>query len=314
MESRKNIFGIHADWQAITLCVIAASTFWFFNAMNDDHTADVSYPVEFLYDTEKLIPVETVPEKVRFNATGFGWNLLRKSLRINRNPVYINIDELSSYNYITATELLPVIKSQLDDIKVNYLVDDTINLKFDHLVERTFNLKLDSSAISLTPGYKIVSPIKLQPAKVTLRGPGSLINSMKDSFFVKIPERNIDSDYEEEINLEFELPEYISFEPEEVEVEFEVQEFTQESLTLYPELKNFPKDSSYLPEQETIILTVLIKPSDVEKLKKQKIKTVLDLDSLNPDDSTIFVNVLDTPNFIKEYFITPSSIKVERKF
>jgi len=312
VESRGSILGIHADWQAITLCVLAASTFWFFNAMNNDHTADVSYPVEFLYNKEKYIPVKPLPEKVQFNATGFGWNLLRKTLKINRKPVLISLDDVGSFRYITAQQLLPVLKSQLDDIKINYLLQDTVYFKFDALVERSFSIHVDSNSVALSPGYKITSPVRITPNTFQVQGPGSVVKAMKDSFYIQLPEKDIDKNYHDNVDLELDLPNLVTTATRNVEIAFSVEKFIQESVEVPLIPKNFPADSSVVPIDKKVFITALVKPTDLNFFQKDSFSVVLDYEKLNTEDSTIIPILQKKHPYIKEFFITPPTVKVER--
>lgn len=307
MEAKGNIFGINADWQAIILCLIAASTFWFFNAMNGDHTADVSYPVEFIYNEEEIVPVQPLPEKIQFNASGFGWNLLRKTIKLNRKPVVIRLDNFTSTSFIAASELLPIVKGQLDDIKVNYLLHDTVPLQFERVIIKSFKLRVDSSSISLVPGNQIVSKMKIEPRLIHISGPASIVNTLKDSFYIQIPERNIESNYSEEINLDFELPAQLEYEPGEVNVQFDVASFTQETISVNPNLKGFPAGVS-VDSKDKIKLTVLIKPEDIEKLKNTQLDVWIQYANMNPVDSTFSIQLKNKPSYIREYFFTPSVV------
>lgn len=310
MVTKGSIFGLHPDWQAITLCVVAASIFWFFNAMNEDHTADVSYPVEFTYDQEKYIPVEPLPEKIRFNATGFGWNLLRKTLRLNRPPVEIHLERPDKESSLTAGQILPALKTQLEDIKINFLLEDSVPIYFDQVAEKSFRLRIDTLSISLAKGYRITGPVKIEPERIYLRGPKNTLKAISDSFYVTIPETDISSSYNELISLNYPLPPLVSMEPDEVKVEFPVEKFIMEPVTVVPELRNFPQDSSLLPEQPNLILTVLIKPENLEKARQEDWKVSLNLLRINPKDSTIIPKLVDKPGFVREYFFTPEKMPV----
>lgn len=306
MEARRSIFGINADWQAIALCLVAAGTFWFFNSMNEDHTADVSYPVKFVYDQDVIVPVEPLPTRVLLNASGFGWNLLRRTLKINRKPILIKVSNLPSDKYIAASELLPIVKSQLDDIKINYLLKDTIFLRFDKIIEKPFPLKIDSSSISLLPGYEIVSDIEIEPEFVKVTGPSGIISDLKDSFYVRIPERNIEAPYDASVNLAFELPNQTSFMPKEAKVRFDVAPFIQETVGVIPVFKGFREKEVVMDDR--VKLTVLIRPEDIERLKNEELEVMLDRKDLDLSDSTLPLKLIRKPDYIREYFFTPSKV------
>lgn len=307
------MLGLRADWKAISLCLLAASTFWFFNAMNDDHTADISYPIEFIYDQEKYVPVEELPEKVRLNASGYGWNLLRKTLKLNRTPVTVDLQELNSTKFVTAGELLPILKTQLDDIRVNYVLQDTLYLTFDKVITREFPVRIDTSGLNLAEDHRVTSKISVEPKTVKVTGPSSYVKGLsKDSFYVKVPEETIDSDFNEEIEAEFNLAPLARVEPDEVTVSFKVERFEQEALEVEALLKNFPPDSSVMPETKKIEVVFLVKEQDIPQLRQNTPEVILDLKRIQ-SDSTIKPVLRRKPGFVKEYYFEPSSVRVIRQ-
>jgi hypothetical protein len=110
------------------MCLMAATTFWFLNALNKDYSTRLSYPIEFDYDDSTYISISTLPKKVRLNVSGYGWNLLKKSLQVNANPLNYRVANPLQARYITGSNLLQPITEQLRDIRVNYVVEDTIFL------------------------------------------------------------------------------------------------------------------------------------------------------------------------------------------
>ena len=71
--------GIKENWKVILLSIIGAATFWFFNALNKNYDARISYPLSFSFDRDSVIVVEPLAEEVKIDVTSGGWNLLRKT-------------------------------------------------------------------------------------------------------------------------------------------------------------------------------------------------------------------------------------------
>ncbi|MDX5346375.1 MAG: hypothetical protein LPK19_03930, partial [Hymenobacteraceae bacterium] len=86
---------------------MAATTFWLLNALNKSYTTKVSYPIRFVYNEQKLIPVQPLPEEVYINVTGKGWKLLRKSLMVDVKPAELYLRNLPYAKYIAGPALRP---------------------------------------------------------------------------------------------------------------------------------------------------------------------------------------------------------------
>ena len=76
------------------LCVFTATIFWFFNALNKTYTTNINFPLAFDYDSENFIPVEGLPQTVRLNVTGNGWELFKRSTGVKQDPLEIPLEGL----------------------------------------------------------------------------------------------------------------------------------------------------------------------------------------------------------------------------
>src|SRR5215216_6687499 len=81
------------NWKAVALCIFAATVFWFFNALNKNYTTNINLPLVFDYDRENFMAVRPLPEAVRFNVTGLGWNLFRRSAGLKIPPLVVPLPQ-----------------------------------------------------------------------------------------------------------------------------------------------------------------------------------------------------------------------------
>src|SRR5690348_17618570 len=80
------------NWKAVVLCVFAATVFWFFNALNKNYTANITFPLGFKYREDGYIPVRPLPDTIKVNFTSNGWNLFRRSIGIKVEPLFIPLE------------------------------------------------------------------------------------------------------------------------------------------------------------------------------------------------------------------------------
>jgi hypothetical protein len=209
------------DLKVVIYCIIAAMVFWFFNAMNRDHTANISYPIKFEYKDSSLILVNPLPKKINLHVTGYGWNLLRKTFWFNIEPVVYKLEDPLRTKVITARNLLPVVTEQLNGVKVNYLLKDTFWINFERKTIKEQLVYVDTSKVSLAEGLEIKSPVIVNPPKILVEGPQSLIEKLSDTLFLSIPQNEIDEDYDAEVKI-FEVSNLINIDRKKVQVLFKV--------------------------------------------------------------------------------------------
>ncbi|HEY8400741.1 MAG TPA: hypothetical protein VIK89_05735 [Cytophagaceae bacterium] len=309
-KNSKQTSGIRRDWQTIALCLLAAATFWFFNAMNEDYTANISYPMEIVYDRNQVIPINELPSEVTFNATGFGWDLLKKSLMIGSKPIYLKPANIQDRGYITSSELLPVLASQIEDVRVNYIIQDTLHFAFEPLRSKKVRVVIDSAKISLAPNYKLTTPVIINPDSIMFIGPASMIDSLSDSLLVPLKQKDIKGVFEEEIKLDLVLKPELKVNTNSLKVRFDAYPFVQQSQILKLRKKNFPDDTSIVVLDSTVILTYFIQEGNKARVMPEEFKAVLDYRELDKRDYTIKPKLSRMPGGIRDYYFTPSAIKI----
>jgi hypothetical protein len=47
-----------SDIKVVVMCLLAATTFWFLNALNKDYSTRITYPVRFEYDDSVYVPYQ----------------------------------------------------------------------------------------------------------------------------------------------------------------------------------------------------------------------------------------------------------------
>ncbi|MFN8354665.1 MAG: hypothetical protein U0Y10_09475 [Spirosomataceae bacterium] len=211
------------DFKTMVLCLLAAMMFWLMNALNKDgYTTKLSYPLQVSYNDSLFIPTSPLPKQVQVNISGKGWSLLRKSLSFSVNPVVYQVTQPLRAKFINTSSLTDLMSEQVRDVKVNYVVADTLDLEFDRKVVKKIRLQIDSTSINLRRPFVISSVINVNPQLVVFEGPESLLKSFKDTLLVRVPERRIDTDYDSKIALEYLHDPSISTSVEKVQVSFEV--------------------------------------------------------------------------------------------
>jgi hypothetical protein len=216
-------------FRVILLCLAAATTFWFLNAMNKQHTATLNYPVEFLYNKEQYVEVEELPTEVVINVNGLGWNLLRNNLGIKTSPLLIPLENPSEIKQLSAITIPSLISDQISEYQLNYVLTDTLYINLDERDSRTFYLRVDSLSLPVREGFRISSPIRIAPDSVIFFGPKRYLASLPDSVYLPLNEDRIDGTFNENISVP--TPEKVtSVSPPIVQVGFNVDEFTDEEI------------------------------------------------------------------------------------
>lgn len=186
-------------------CVLAASLFWLLNALNKEgYSLNVNYPIRFLYNDSLYLPTSALPKTVMVNVSGSGWNLLGHSWIPFRTPSvdYVVRNPLRESLINTAT-MATSLGEQAKNLRINYVVADTLELRFEPRMVRIVQLMPDSAQISraLAPRFVVASLINIRPRTITIEGPRRLVQGISDTLIIRIPGKRIADNYDEEIQV-----------------------------------------------------------------------------------------------------------------
>jgi hypothetical protein len=212
----------------ILLCTAAATTFWFLNALNKEHTATLNYPLVFLYDEQAYIAVEEPPESVLINVNSNGWNLLKNSLGIKVSPLRIALNNPRDQKKIAASIIPSLITDQLSDFQLNYVLTDTLRIDLDRRVSKYVMLDADTAAIVLEPMRKRTSGIRISPDSMRVEGPQRFVDAIGDTVLLELSSEPVGASFRETLDIP-ELNESLSLGIDEAEVSFDVISLIEQS-------------------------------------------------------------------------------------
>lgn len=211
--------------RTLIFCFLAATVFWLMNALNKNgHTTTVSYPIEFLYDDTKYIPLNTLPKQIRVNISSTGWDLLKDNFAFDTSPILYRIDNPLAIKQINTTSLQELIAAKLIRGKLNFVESDTLELSFDKKIIKKVPIKVDSSGIDLEKNFVVASPINIIPNLLILEGPESLLKSFPNEIKIQISAKNLATNFDEKLPIGVLENTLIKTNVNKVKVSFEVAE------------------------------------------------------------------------------------------
>lgn len=298
------------NWKVVLLSIIGATTFWFFNALNKDYDARISYPIEFQFDRDSVVIMQPLPTTLSIDVSSGGWNLLRKTFWFNVTPIQIVLENPTEIGFYTRNSLMPIVSDQLDELKINYLATDTIYINIERKRQKKVALFIDSLGIDLAENHRITSPISLVPDSVILVGPQSFYDTLGTSHQVWIESRGISSNFNREIDVKLRGGRLTSSIPDQVRIQFQVDKFERRSIQIPIEKENFPEDSSVVLSTDFVQIFYTIQQSKEEDYSTRDFAITADLHMLDRADSTVLAILVYQPEEAMDIDVIPENIKV----
>jgi hypothetical protein len=292
-----NLFQFNrTNWKAALLCLIAATVFWTFNALNKEYTSNIKFPLRFEYDLEKASPLEELPTQLSLNVSGNGWQLVSQAVGYKLPVLTIPLEKPLEVKKLVGSTLLPLLADQLGKLHVNFVLTDTLYLHLDQNDKRRLKLFADSKGISYEEGYGRTSPIVILPDSILLQGPKSLLHRLPDSLLVSLPEKKLNSNYRRKIPIVFSGSEMINSNSEEAEVIFEVNEVMLLQLRSTLKIRNLQKGSR-LEMQDSLQISIQVPKSKEEDFKNVLPTLALDLKKMKKGEHILKPLVEGIPSY-----------------
>ena len=303
-----------SNLKVVSLCVLAATTFWILNALNkDDYTTIVEQPIEFYYDREQYMAVGELPTDLRIEINGNGWDLLRKYFNLNVIPFPIRLEDPSAQGYILSSSLQRALAEQTAPTQLAAILEDTIKLSIDKIVEGELKVVLDTATNPLAENFRLLSAVKIEPNEVTVRGPSSIIEKMDGQIFFGLGQQTISSNYSDSVSLTIpeEYRRFLVLEEKNVFVEFEVVEYLEGQKKLPIRTLNFPSTVELASSDTIVVMEYLVDEREVEALQGLKLEAILNYNNRSLEDSTVDVRLNAMPEYIDSVTFIPESFKLK---
>lgn len=303
-----------ANLKVAALCFLAAATFWVLNALNkDNYTTIVDYPIEIIFDKEEFMPVEKLPDRIKVEINGNGWDLLRKYFKINEAPFLIEINNPSTKDYLLTSELKRNFAESINPTILVSIVTDTLKFKVDKIVTRKIKILPDTTVNSLAKNYRLASKISIDPEIVNIKGPTSILQKLEGVLKVPLEEEKINKDFNKIILLKApaEFEDFLSLEEESVHITFDITQMLEGNKRLKVKTTNFPKNVSLQEDISTIIMSYLIDERKVSELNNYEFEALINYNVRNKEDSTVRVQVSPKPSFLENIQFEPDNLKLK---
>ena len=296
------------------VCLFIASSLWFLNALSEDYTTTITYPVKYINPPSNQFLSNQPPSQIDLIVYAHGFTLLRNKLNFSFSPIILNLTNItqniepSSNGFrINTNNFIREISYQVSsEITINNIQPEVFYVVLDSLKTKLIPLKTDLE-LSFKPQFNLKKPVILSPEQVEITGPAAVLDTI---FFLNTEKKNIDKlDAEISLTLEIIHPENTTIIPEKTEVEIQVEKFTEKELVIPIRIKNNSDTFNIKLFPSEIKLAVLVGLSEFEEIDASKFEVFIDYNNIKPEVKNLEVIVQSTIPNIKVLRITPANVE-----
>lgn len=300
-----------------------ATIFWFLNALGEEYTTTVNYPVRYINLPQNKVLTNKLPEQFALKVNAYGFDLIRYKLSsaFLSNPFDVGLytnnrlknNTLQNYSLATSQIVNRFEKDLSSSIKLISIFPDTILFEFSPIVEKKVPIKSMVSS-SFEQQYMLDEAISLEIDSVVVKGPSSKLDSID---FVETEElilKDLNKTVKRNVNLK--QIEGIEFSQRKIEITVPVEQFTEEKMSIPVKVSNLP-DSILLrlfPGDVKVSYFVGFKKHD--KVSVDLFDIRVDYNQTSEDGSNkLKIELLRNPGFVTNVRYYPQEVTylIEKK-
>lgn len=251
--------------------------FWFFNALNKNYSTNLNFPVTFDYDEERYLAVSALPGSIRMNVTGSGWDLFRRSTGFKVPPLVVPLEKPAEVRKIVGTTLPAVFAGQLERLKINFIITDTVHLQLEEKEQKKFHVSADSVGRYLHPDYGLADNPEVEPDTIWLEGPKGLISGLPATLQLALPQTNLRKNFNEEIDPLFAGNTLITQHPQKLRVKLTIEKLEEVERQVKLILVNVPSRWKQGGVTNEITCTYRLPASLAKQSQADSLRAVIDL-------------------------------------
>ncbi len=245
---------IVANYQVKIFMLVFAVFIWLYVSSQD--TYEYVYPVRIVpVNVRKgYLVVNDYPKQAQVKFRGKGRSLL--ALRGADKQIPLN---LSRFRRLAIFRLRPEmvrIPSGLSVEVLQIISPDTVIFKLERRLEREVPV-ISALNIQLDPGYTIVGGIQLNPRKVTVSGPGSVVDTLKSLRTKPLFFSHVNSDLKGRVRVEVPENKHLKVSPQSISYFVNVQQLGEKVIHDIPvNLIHAPRRKKLRVIPSTISVTI----------------------------------------------------------
>lgn len=298
------------DLKIVALSILGATIIWVLSALNKTYTSVIKCPIVLDYNPDKTILVKPPPDFVEANVTGVGWDLLKQSISFNREPLEITLDNPVETKQIAGYAIQPLLSQHLGSLNLNFIITDSVTFNIQPKTTRKMDLKVNTAAVNLENLYEIIGPIVLIPDTAWLTGPKSMLDTLKDTLYLKVPFEDLNEDVNQLIPTNPFDRNLVSADPIEIQIIFDVSRMINYEQSFKIELVNFPADSSVTISPDQVGLSFKIQEEFLDIFPEKDFMIIADFNNINKKDSTVSIELIETPFYVEDVKMDTTQVKV----
>jgi len=289
------------------LFVFVSFTFWLSTKLSNIYTLEQSFTLLLTEVPEGIIPSDT-SRKIKASVTASGFEILL--YRLFDKSVTISLQEAdfsSTLGRVSLRNQQFSIEQQLfDNTRLNQIYPENLNIVYSRLDEKRVAV-VPQTQIQLRAGYLSDFPIQSKPDSILVRGPKSILDTLKGVSSMFFEATDVYEGISQEVGLKS-IPE-LQFAQENVQLLMPVSRYSEKEFVLQVEVINLPLGVRVKLFPPTAKFRATLPMALLNTVKESDFRLVVDCENLQDQESkSLKLNLLKQPPGLKQLIWEPEEV------
>ncbi len=297
--------------------LIISTILWFFNALNKDYSTVLNFPVTFINMPENKVNTNNLPSKLAIKINADGFNILSHKFSSNFIPLKIDFNSLklkqlrptdsSNLYFLTNNNISQNLQSQFNkNFKLLKIKPDSIFFNFTYITEKKVAVRLVAE-INYKHQFMPKNEIVFQPDSIIIKGAATILDSIGYIETEKLKINKLSENYSRKLSLV--QREDISYSQNSIDINIEVEEYTEAKITIPITVINLPENENIKIFPNKIKITYFVGFSSYKNISEQNFNAIVDYNLLKFSPSNkLKTQVILISDNIKSFTATPSYV------
>ncbi|WMX12081.1 MULTISPECIES: CdaR family protein [unclassified Aureispira] len=298
---------LQSDRAILMICISIAFVFWLMTKLSYSYKDTLIVKLNYETPADKIF-TNPPATQLEVDIEGKGWDLLGFAFynkeRVVNIPVSANEIRVISVSSLNAKVLKSIPKARILNIH-----PETIKLQMEDIATKVIPVVLEEQ-VRLAPLYQFVDSIKIEPQKIEIKGPASVIRDINEwRTNVLLPPSEVNQDIDVEIGLQAHPNGSIALSTNKIRCMAKVEEVTEKRIEVPVEVLNVPDSLLLIILPKTVEVSSQVGLSDYDRLAAQDFKVIADFSKIDIfKERSIRVLLKEKPAYAKQVKCIPKKV------
>lgn len=296
---------LRSDRAILIACVLLALFFWLLIKLSKRFTTTIEYGIHYNLPEGKTFRTYP-PQTIIAQINGQGWDLIANFFNSTQSHIVLNLDENERQSFYQS-QLKAKLAKGLDSKKIQILDvnHEVIHVDLDNELVKKVPIRFDGN-LGFRPSYALVDSVRLVPDSVAITGPLEFLDTVQfwKTNYTEI--EDLEKPFAQKLTLYKKSSQNISLNPAEVELQLQVEQFTEKSVFVPISIINEVDSLRVFPE--SVKLNFMVALSQFNAVNSTDFVVEVDAQKIAQSQSTtVALDLKSQPSGLRHIKMNPKS-------